>query len=795
MRKNILLSIRHLLSNKVNTLINLFGLILGLTVVTIVTVFVINETGYNRSFKNHDRIYRVLNNDNNSVWAHTPFVLGETLHDNFAEVESYAHQYNIPNFDVHHDENITSENNLLCTESSFFDMFGIKIIEGDLQGFGDVGNKILISQDIASRYFNDINPIGELMTINISGNEYEMEIIAVFNNFKSNVTIKASVIANTDIAFKHLEKNIITLGGNNLEITDYQKSWINSQFFTCYLLLKQGTNLSDFSEKLTKLGNEYSNDDINLNLSLQKLDDVYFKSANIFDNNNAEKGNSQMLFILISVGLLILFIAIINYINLTTSQIITQTKTLAIQSICGASRSSLIIQMIFESTLLTLIALPIAMLLANSLLPLISTLLSKSYELNINSSFLLIISCLILITILVGVFLGLIISVRATSFNLIEVLKNNIAKKSGKRIISKLMVGFQIVIFIVLISCVIVMQKQINYAFNMDIGINKDGLIKVNAEDVNYELFKQKIQENPDIISVSGALWVPPCNNKMLVSIKKANEPTELAKLYYNFVDYNFFETMGIDIIDGNAFDIEKNKSGVMANLSAISELGLEEDNAIGENVALGKIIGIFSDFNMYSIYEPIPPMVIALNPQMARELAIRINTQNFSETLDYLKKTWKECDATSDFSFSFIDEVLNQFYESDIRFSKLIGFSAIIAIIITCMGLFGLSLLVSKQRTKEIGIRKINGATEFEIIKLLDTGFLLQTIIAFIIAAPIAWHLMSKWLDNFVFKTNLSFWIFLLAGLFALLITLATVSWQSWRAARRNPVEALKYE
>ncbi|MDR2084757.1 MAG: ABC transporter permease [Bacteroidales bacterium] len=792
MRKNILLSIRHLLSNKANSLINLLGLVLGLTVVTIVTVFVINETGYNKSFKNYNKIYRVLNNDNTNLWANTPFVLGETIYDNFAEVETYAHQYNIPQYEIFHNDNFLLEEHLLCTESSFFDMFGVDIIEGDLQGFDEVDNKILINKDIAERYYGDETPLGKLIKIKLSGEEYEMEVIGVFNNFKSNVTIKASVITNSELAFKHLRKTIITVG-NSVDFTDLQKSWTSSQFFTNYILLKEDADIDEFSKKLAKLGEDYSNENLILKLSLQPLRSIYFNSENIFDNNNPDKGNTQMLFILISVGFLILFIAFINYLNLTTAQMMTQTKSLAIQSICGASRSGLIAQMIFESTLISLIALPIAMFLASSLFPWISILLNKSYELTLSSSFLFVLVCLILITTIMGVLSGLIISVRTTSFNLVEVLKNKIMAKSGKRLFSKVMVVFQIVIFIILISSMIIMNRQINYAFNMDIGINKEGLIKISAGDVNYDVFKQKIQENPDVISISRALWVPPFNGKMMISTPKANDPSEMAQLYYNFVDYDFVETMGIKVLDGKGFDIESSVGGALVNEATVNELGITE--VIGHPVVFGKIVGVISDFNMYSIYEPIPPMVIVLNPKMVSEIAIKLNTNNIKNTINYLEKAWSESGATTPFNFQFIDDVLNQFYRKDIRFSRLIGISAFVAILITCMGLFGLSLLMSKQKTKEIGMRKINGATEFEIIKLLNSGVIIQVLIAFVIAVPISWYLMTKWLDNFVFKTNLNIWIFLLAGLLALVITLITVSWQSWRAAMKNPVEALKYE
>jgi putative ABC transport system permease protein len=339
----------------------------------------------------------------------------------------------------------------------------------------------------------------------------------------------------------------------------------------------------------------------------------------------------------------------------------------------------------------------------------------------------------------------------------------------------------------------ILVQKQVHFAFAKDLGFSKEGLIRVHLGDHNYELFKQEISKNPNIVDVSGAIWIPPHVSKMNISIPKVNEPEKIVAVYGLFVDYHFARTMGLKLLMGTDFDEKKNNSGVLVNKSAIKTLGLKD--IIGEKTAFGAVIGVVSDFNMYSIHEAINPMIIGLNPSMVREIAIRINTENVKQTMAFLKDSWKSTGGTTPFEFEFTNDILNKLYESDIRFSKTIGLMAAVAILIASLGLFGLSLLISQQKTKEIGIRKINSAKVSEVMFILNKDFIKWVVIAFVIAVPIAWYAMYEWLNNFAYKTELSWWIFVLSGIIALGIALLTVSWQSWKAATRNPVEALRYE
>jgi len=789
---NIKTSIRRLRADKTNTAISITGLILGLGIVAAVLVFVLNEMSYNNSFANKDRIYRVLNfnkNDNN-IWASTPFVVGETAQNEFAEVENIVHQHNIGNIEVKKNNDFILEKDMMSCESSFFDVFGVKILQGSLSNFDGTTGSVVLSKALAKKYFGTQNPIGQTLTVRYGGTEFPLEIAAVYADIPKNSTVKPKLIANVNFGIKHLASNMISNAG--IPSNEKIKGAWNLSLFTNYILLKNGVDKNAFEAKLKQLGVENAEKDMPLNLSLQPFSDVYFGSNEIL-NSNADKGNKSMLILMSVIGLLILLVATINYLNLASAKAMAQVKNFAVRKVCGAGKRSIIGQIIFESTLVTLIALPFAVLVAWFSMPVISRMLDKSYTIEMTNQITASLLLLVIITLTTGIMAGMLVSVRASNFSLVSILKGNKRDSGNKNYARKAMVVFQLAVFIVLIAVTFLVQKQVRYTFSKDLGFAKDGLISVPLGDHNLDLFKQEIAQNPNILSVTGTLWMPPCNNKMFLTLPKVSNPNEKVKVNALFVDYDFAKTMGLKVLMGSDFDKEKITKGALVNEAAVKALGLTD--VIGEKTVWGEVIGVVNDFNMLSLRETISPMIITLNKNMCQKAVIRLRTENLPETINFLEKTWKETGGTSAFSYEFTNDIIKEMYQSDIRFSKTIGLLAIIAIAIASLGLFGLSLLMGKQRTKEIGIRKVNGAKISEVMTMLNRDFVKWVVIAFVIATPIAWYAMHKWLENFAYKTNLSWWIFALAGVLALGIALLTVSWQSWRVATRNPVESLRYE
>lgn len=793
---NIKSGFRHLRADKTNTLINLTGLALGLGIVTIVLVFVLNELGYNRSFANRDRIYRVLNlnGSDNNTWANTPIIVGETAKEQFAEIEAVVHQYNVSDVEVKRNDEFISDQDVLCTEATFLEVFGIKLLQGSIADFDQSKGKIMLSKTSAEKYFGNDNPVGKILEIRKNGHASRMEVVAVYNNLPKNSTIKASFIASTEFGLEKLTENMISTGeAPTVQTMKESWYWGNGLFFTNYILVREGTPIAQLETKFRQMGWQHAENEEKLNLSLQSLNDVYFDSGKIVDNNAGDKGDRSMLFILVSIGALILAMACINYLNLSSAQAIAQTKSLAVRKVCGASAKVLIFQMMFESAFISLVALPFALLAAHLSLPFISQLLGKTYSLSITSQFFTAFGILVAIAVSTGALSGLLVALKITSFRLVETLKGKYSEAGKRHLIRKGMVVFQVSVFIVLIAVMILAQKQVHYAFTKDIGIEKEGLMRIPLGDHNYDLFKQEIKKNPNVLQASGALWIPPHSGKMYMSIPKVDNKSEMVKINGLFVDYGFAQTMGMKLMQGTDLEEGKVNAGVLINESAVKALGLKQ--VIGEQTAFGQVVGVVKDFNMYSIHEAITPMLIGLNPGMCREIVVKIRTEDLKETVAFLESTWKSTGGTTTFDFDFTNDILNQIYKNDIRFSKIIGVLAAIAILIASLGLFGLSLLISKQKTKEIGVRKVTGARVGDIVVFLNRDFVKWVVIAFFIATPIAWLVMNRWLERFAYKTPLSWWVFALAGALALGIALLTVSWQSWRAATRNPVEALRYE
>jgi putative ABC transport system permease protein len=791
--QNIIISLRRFRSEKVNTLISITGLVLALSIVTVVLVFILNELNYNSFYKNKDRIYRVLNHSKveNKYWATNPYQIGQLAKEKFSEVIAATHQYNIHNTQFEKSNEYIEEESVMGTDSSFFKVFGVKILQGDLKGFNETKDQIILSAAMAKKYFGRENPVGQDLKMKMNNQEYHMQVAAIFEDIPNNASVNPKFIVNTDMAFEDLEKNIIT-GGDKVDRKSMKEAW-TSVFFSNYLLLNESASIPQFQKKLLQLGNEYSNSNKKFNLSAQSLSDVYFKSKGYIDNHSTGSGDLNMLFILGSIGILILIIACINYLNLALAQALTRLKSFAVRKTYGASQKDILQQLVFDYCLLSILSLPFALALAQVALPLVSEMLGKSYALQIDASFITGFCILIALTAITGLITASATFLKFKHSELTVMLKGGKVNQNRKIPLQKAMIVFQILIFIVLLSSTILIQKQVIYGFNKDLGFAKEELVNVNIGNRDKAILKQKLLQIPSVKSVSSAMWLPPTDNKMYIGIQRVDRPDEQTSVSGLFVDYDFATTMGIELLSGEDFQLDKHNSGVLVNQSAAKALGIKD--VIGTETSFGTVRGLIADFHMFSLKEEIPPMILNLSPSSGRQMIIRISTQNIPHTIDQIKNTWESFEGGDPFDITFTDDALNEIYESEIRFSKTIGILAFIAILIASLGLLGLSLFSGKQRIKEIGVRKSNGAKTIEIVQMLNQDFMKLVIIAFILACPIAWFIMKQWLQNFAFKTEMSWWIFALSGIIAMSISILTVTWQSWRAARRNPVESLRYE
>lgn len=797
MNTYIKITIRRLFADKTNSIIKLSSLLIGLSVAFIVLVFSLNELRYDSFHKNRNNIYRILNNNggSNITWYNTPYVLGSLLVESLPEVEAKASMYSINNFEIKKDNEFISKKNILCTESSFFKIFSFKIINGDINKF-DADNSIIISHSRAYEYFGDKNPVGQTLELKLNDTEYLMSVVAVVEDLPINSSIKSDFFCNIDFGITHLTQSLMNAANVKVDVDTIKTSWNYSVFFTNFLLLSQNTDIEDFDNKIDKLVENISLQNMMSDFYLQPFNKMYFNSATLSGNNIIEKGNKQVLAILILVGFIILVVANINYINISIAQLFSKSKDVAIRKVCGAQRSVLIWQSIYESVFVSIIALPLAMLIANVFLPVIGEIMEKPYSLSLSYNWGWIV-IIVMLTIIVGALSGYFVALKTTSSNVVEAMNKTKQGSGNSFSLSKGMLVFQLAIFVFLTIATLSVFKQLYFSVYKDLGFSAQNLLTIDVSDKinspNYQTLKNELLKIPSVNQVSGAIWLPPTNNNMVLSIPRVDEPEKIISAQGLFVDYGFEETLGLHLIKGEFFNKEKGVSGVLVNESAAKALGLT--NIIGEKLGFGKVVGLIKDFHLKSIHEIIPPTIIVQNSNMINKVLIRTNGSNMLQTIDNIKDTWHKLGAEKQPEIVFYNDKIQKLYESDMKFAAIITVFTFLSIFISVLGLIGISLIATKKRIKEIAIRKINGAKVSEILIMLNKDFLKWVAIAFVIAVPIAYNVMNKWLENFAYKTTLSWWIFALSGLIALFIAIITVSGQTFKAARRNPIDALRYE
>ncbi|MBI9069731.1 MAG: ABC transporter permease [Salinivirgaceae bacterium] len=786
-------SFRRILNDKTNSFLKIVGLSIGLSVALVITVFSVHELSYDNFHKDTSQIYRILNHQNSEMtWTTTPFILGNTIMDQIPEVVSNAKLCSLGTMNFKKENEMISETKVLATNSDFFEIFTFPVLHGDLKKFDNNSNGIILSKSMAHKYFGEYFPLDNIIEVELAGKTIELTVCAIMEDFPINSSIKADFIVNPYFGYRALvQKSIST---SQTPITKDQM-YNKSVFHTNYIKVSENTNKEELQKKINNLTQSIKFADFGYNFQLQAFSDMYFHSTEYVDNLNIEKGNLSLIVVLIIIGILILAIATINYINLTVAQIHIKNHFIAIRKICGALRKNLITQITFDSLIFTLITAPIALLLTFILLPVATNILGKDYQLSVFDSYVAL-AIIIGIIILVGLTSGFLIGLKTTSYNAIKTLKNQMTSAS-KFGLKKVLVIFQMVVSVCLITMVLFIQKQTKFSINKDLGFNTEHLLIINFNDLSiapdYITFKEAIRNNSDIIEVSGSMWTPPNMNRMLLNLPKVNEPENTVSISGLFTDFNFEKTMGLKLIKGEFPNKEKGIFGLVVNESAVKELGLTR--AVGEQTSFGQVVGVVKDFHISSTHNVIPPVMIVKNEGMVREMIVKTSGNHVLETIAYLKKKWKELGGKEDCELIFFDHKVQELYITDLKLSQLIMGSAILAILIAILGLAGLALFMIKQKTKEVGIRKVNGAKISEILILLNKDFVWWTVLSVFIATPIIYLIVSKWLEGFAYKTDISWWVFIIGGFVTLVTTVLTISMQTYMAARRNPIEALRYE
>ncbi|MBN2424798.1 MAG: ABC transporter permease [Calditrichaceae bacterium] len=804
------ITFRNLLKNKGYSSINILGLAVGIACCVIIMLYVQNELGYDQFYKNVDSIYRVFVkssiNGQESCNCKTAAPLANTLVRDFPEVNASTRIGFFGNHVLKYDDKVYRERHVYTADSNFYSVFSIPFIYGNPKTALSEPNSIVMTQSAAKKYFGDENPVGKILKAD-SQNLYK--VTGVMEDFPSNASFTCDILL-----------SMSTYAATNND------DWFNMSY-TTFIVLQKGADPNILQNKLksvvsnyvgpkveTALGisfTEFHNKGNQWDFYLQPLTSIYLYSERDYgiDPNtewgDQDRSNIDYIYLFSAVAIFILILAIINFINLTTARSETRSKEVGIKKTLGSDKTKLIGQFISESVIVTMFSVLIAVFFIETSLPFFNQLAGKDIQFGLFSH-LYTIPALILFAIIIGVLSGSYPAFYLSSFNPVHLFRFNVKKRIKKSTLRSVLVVIQFTVSIALIISAMIIKEQLHYIQNKNLGFNKEYIYVIKNFGVpenKLHVIKQELLGNPNILSLtnSSIMFYPGIPGDGY-SYQKRQASNVISSQYLE-VDYDFLKTYKIALLQGRYFSEEyiSDTTAVVINEAMIRECGT--DNPVGnELIQIGsnksyKIIGVIDNFNYQSLHEEIKPLALFLSPvhQAASILAIRISSTNIKSTISFIDHTWKQITGGEEIYSSFIDQDLENLYQSDNKASAITTIFSGLAIFIACLGLFGLASFVTEQRKKEIGIRKVLGSTIFEVVVLLSRSFMIWVLLANLIAWPNAWFAINLWLQNFAYRIDLTIWPFLWSGFIALLIALLTVSWQAIRAARANPVKSLRYE
>lgn len=789
---NLKSSARILARSKIFTAINLSGLVLGLTAAFILIIFAINELSHNSGFKNADRIYRLIINDNKgNKLPLGPLNLKSALSNRFSGIEQSFRMVNLEHFigQVEMQKNNISIplTGFFCADPELITSLQLKMISGRKTDFLRHHSCVVLSSEAAARIFPSSSPIGKHIDISINGIAYQLIVEGVYEPLPWNSTIKADFITGITL-YEDLLRKSSQLGEADL-------SYKNELTVETYFLLKPGESINAMIPRLPYFS-KYSYPNENITFEVQNLREIYLNSGEI-QNDFIVKGNKENIYIYLSLAFFILLLATINYSMLGTARSALRFKEIGVRKVLGATRSNLRSQLLAESLMLTLFAFPLAFLL----LGLVGPVIEHYYSYRIfffSSNMVSYLGISAIITIVIGLLSGSYIAIYLSSLDPLTALKSNyyIYKKVS---FSKIFIVFQFLITIALFISLLTIYSQIKLFLGQEYGSNKENLIVISINQLDseqYGLLKQTILQSGDVSSVTGVSMSLPSNDVSMIKLKKPGSEEKKVSFEQLYVDHHFFKTFGISFVSGSDFDEkdeEINKNMVIINEEAQRQLNTE--NLVGNFMGQFKIVGVVKDFHFHTLHKKINPILFFFNPGYSQSMVIRTVSNKKEEVTEYIKDYWKSQIPGIALDYKYFDQKFNALYIKEQNFGRVIGSFTFLAFVITGMGLFGLAMLIVERRMKEMSIRKVFGASPGSIIYLIQKEFMLFIILASAIAIPLAWYVLSLWLKEFYYRVPMQWYLFALSviavgGFVSLILLLKTL-----RILRENPANALKYE
>jgi putative ABC transport system permease protein len=773
------IAFRNLWKSKVFSFINIAGLGMGLACSILIMLWVTDELRYDTFHKNAGELYRVVENqhyENGSDFpvAVTPGPLGALMQSSFPEIEHITRLQFMQGI-FRYEDKMFRENNFVFADSSFFSMFSFPFVKGNAATAFNEPNSIVLTEKMAKKYFGNEDPLGKTILIKIFSQE-SFKVTGVLTDLPSQTHLN---FIDFVLPFHYAKKNF---------------SWVATMDNNCvytYVQLKKGISLQNYNQKIDSFLIRHSGQ-TNTDLYLQPLTSIYLHSN--FTADFVAPGSVQYLYIFSAVALLVILIACINFMNLSTARFARRAKEVGIRKVIGALRKNIIYQFLGESIFMSLLAFAVAILLVMLVTPAFNILSGKTISLNaLSASQILLILVIVLLT---GIIAGTYPAFFLSSFKPVKVLKGIFVQGSRGFSFRKVLVVSQFIISVVLITGTLIISKQLEYIRNKRLGYDKENIVSVPASE-NYEAFKNELLENPSIGSVT-------MTNNSLTYISNSSsgwewegkDPNKKILFHQLAVGYDFFETFGMKMLQGRTFSKDyaaDTSSSYIINEEALRQMKLALP--IGKRLSDGKIIGVVQDFNFKSVHNKIEPIVIMCKPQECYLTFIKIKPNHLKDGMADIEKTWKPFNAQNPYEYVFLDQQLDKLYAPEQRTGTIFKWFASLAIFISCLGLFGLISYAAEQRTKEIGIRKVLGASVANIVNMLGKDFLKLVLIANIIAWPVAWWVMHNWLNDFAYRITIEWWVFVVAGLTAIIIAIVTISFQAIKAAIANPVKSLRTE
>jgi len=776
------IAIRNIQTNKKFSIINIAGFAFAISICLAILLFLLKEYSYDRYHKNAAQIVRVVNSKYNSSLV--DYRVKDILLKNYSEISDGClvitanHPIEIKNGDKGF-----YLNNILSVDNSFFRIFSVPFVSGDVSAPFKNINSAILTEETAKLLFGQDSPLGKdlyifgIMPVTITG---------IIKDFPDNSSISAGILVNAENEQFKFNQWI----GDSRDLTTYQ--WP----FQIYLLLNRNADRDMLTTKINSridMLKPYSEQ-----VNFLQLKDIHLNDRTT--GAETKQGNPGLLRLLTGIALIILILAIINYVNLTVAQQNKRNKETGLKKAIGAGRTIILIQYLSESVIVIMFAFISGFFLLWLLMPYYQTIFNTTTDIRtlFRFPYIIILAASVLLT---GVISGSGPAIILSGVSPVKILSGHSILKVKKNYMRNLLTVFQFTISIILISSVIVVQRQIYYVKHKNPGFNDELLLRVDIPNIlekdiqKTKVLLEEFRKSPFIKNLTVSAGVPGRIYMSMGSNMENNKNNTGVPCI--MVDTTFLETFGIRVTKGRNFLPGDYEKVCMINETAYKHFEFEDlENKRFNNFGGFDIIGVVNDFQYSSLHTAVGPVCLMLTAKSRpTSLSMRFAPNGAGPGLEYIKEKWQEILPGYPIKYQFYDDWFDSMYKSEEYFSRTISLFAILAIIISCIGILGLAIFSSERRTKEIGIRKINGARISEILMLLNKEFIILVLISYLIAIPVTWYSMHKWLESFAYKTDMSWWIFGLAGLLSMVIALFTVSWQSWRAATRNPVEALRYE